>query len=55
VNGVPNVKGTIMSYCHILGGCSASMVFHPTVEAYLDPIMTSKIGVCLMPLRRITR
>jgi hypothetical protein len=50
VNGVPNVKGTIMSYCHILGGCSASMVFHPTVEAYLDPIMTSKIGVCLMPL-----
>jgi hypothetical protein len=50
VNGVPNVKGTIMSYCHVLGGCSASMVFHPTVEAYIDPIMTSKIGICLMPL-----
>jgi len=29
INGVANVRGTLMSYCHLLSGCSSSSVFHP--------------------------
>ncbi len=32
-NGVPNVRGTLMSYCHITSGCSASLVWHPSSVA----------------------
>jgi len=50
INGVPNVRGTIMSYCHLLGGCDQSAVFHPTVEALIDTRTTANIGVCIFPL-----
>jgi hypothetical protein len=50
INGVPNVRGTIMSYCHLLSGCSSSSVFHPTVEALIDTRTTANIGVCIFPL-----
>lgn len=39
MNGVANVKGTVMSYCHAgasacsAGGCTSSEVFHPTTVA----------------------
>lgn len=40
INGVPSVTGTIMSYCHMLGGCSSSLVFHPsTVSRYVGPAL----------------
>jgi hypothetical protein len=42
INGVANVTGTIMSYCHLLGGCSTSLVFHPsTVSRYVGPALDS--------------
>lgn len=50
INGVPNVRGTLMSYCHLLGGCTRSAVFHPTVEALIDTRTTANIGVCIFPL-----
>jgi hypothetical protein len=35
--GVTNVRGTMMSYCHLLGGCSVSYVFHPrTMSEYFN-------------------
>ncbi len=50
INGIPNVTGTLMSYCHILGGCSLTQVFHPqTVNAYIGPALSSKVGVCVFP------
>ena len=40
INGVTNVKGTIMGYCHLLSGCSSSLVFHPsTVSRYVGPAL----------------
>ncbi|HTG34648.1 MAG TPA: hypothetical protein VLB76_17145 [Thermoanaerobaculia bacterium] len=33
INGVTNVKGTVMSYCH-LTGCGSTAVFHPHREPY---------------------
>jgi hypothetical protein len=51
--GVPNVLGTLMSYCHLLGGCSSSLVFHPTTVGYLGPIVLSHstgAGACILPL-----
>ena len=50
INGVANVRGTLMSYCHLLSGCSASAVFHPRTVALLDPIVASKVGVCVFPV-----
>jgi hypothetical protein len=36
INGVGGVTGTIMGYCHMLGGCSSSLVFHPsTISRYI--------------------
>jgi hypothetical protein len=49
INGVANVRGTLMSYCHLLSDCSASAVFHPRTVAILDPIVASKVGVCVFP------
>lgn len=35
-NGV-SARGTLMSYCHVLGGCSKADVFHPeSLSRYLD-------------------
>ena len=47
MSGVANVRGTLMSYCHTLGGCSAASVFHPRTVDLLDPIVASKVGVCV--------
>ena len=48
IGGIPNVKGTWMSYCHILGGgCTSSNVFHPTTVTLLNGIVNTKIGNCI--------
>jgi hypothetical protein len=42
INGVANVTGTIMSYCHLsgIGGCGSSLVFHPlTISRYVGPAL----------------
>jgi metallopeptidase family M12-like protein/IPT/TIG domain-containing protein len=51
-SGIANVTGTLMSYCHLLGGCSSSLVFHPTSVNYLDDIILSHTtggGACIIP------
>jgi hypothetical protein len=47
INGVGNVQGTIMSYCHLLGGCSSAMVFHPRTVALINPIVAG--ASCIAP------
>jgi hypothetical protein len=49
INGVTNVTGTIMSYCHLLGGCTSSFVFHPsTVSRYVGPALdTGAASACI--------
>ncbi len=47
VNGIPNVLGTMMGYCHLLNGCTTSMVFHPRVVAVILPNVTAALGVCM--------
>jgi len=47
INGVANVRGTLMSYCHVLSGCSSSTVFHPRTVALLAPIVDAKTGACI--------
>jgi uncharacterized repeat protein (TIGR01451 family) len=51
INGgaVSNVKGTLMSYCHLLAGCSASPVFHPLTVDVIAPIVDGKVGSCVFP------
>ncbi|HYU31850.1 MAG TPA: M12 family metallo-peptidase [Thermoanaerobaculia bacterium] len=51
INGVTNVTGTLMSYCHLggLAGCTTSNVFHPGSVSLLQPIIQSKLNVCLFP------
>jgi hypothetical protein len=50
INGVSNVTGTIMSYCHLLSGCSSSMVFHPRTVDLVSPNIVSSVGTCIFPL-----
>lgn len=33
INGVTNVTGTLMSYCHMRGDCDSALVFHPSSVA----------------------
>jgi Metallo-peptidase family M12/IPT/TIG domain len=47
VNGVPNVYGTIMGYCHLLSGCQTDMVFHPRTVAVINPHISGALGVCM--------
>ncbi|HYN22519.1 MAG TPA: M57 family metalloprotease, partial [Thermoanaerobaculia bacterium] len=51
INGVPNVTGTLMSYCHLSGisGCTSSKVFHPNSIALLNPKIDAKVGACIFP------
>jgi len=49
ISGIANVRGTLMSYCHMLSGCGLTNVFHPRTMDLLDPIVASKVGVCIMP------
>jgi uncharacterized repeat protein (TIGR01451 family) len=51
INGGPvtNVTGTLMSYCHLLAGCSAAAVFHPQTVDVIGPLVDGKVGVCIFP------
>jgi hypothetical protein len=42
INGMTNVTGTLMSYCHVSGisGCTSSLVFHPlTISRYVGAVL----------------
>ena len=49
INGVSNVRGTLMSYCHLLGGCSAANVFHSRSVDLLTPKIAARVGQCVFP------
>ncbi len=49
INGVTNVKGTLMSYCHLLGGCAAANVFHSRSVDLITNYIVPRIGVCVFP------
>ena len=49
INGVANVRGTLMSYCHLLGGCAAANVFHPVTVDRITAAIVPKINVCIFP------
>jgi hypothetical protein len=59
INGapVPNVQGTIMSWCdrpHALGdstpwNCPVTNVFHPASVAIIQPVIDAAVGVCIVP------
>ena len=42
--------GTVMSYCHSLGGCDADSEFHPTVQAHLENLLAAELTAgCILP------
>jgi hypothetical protein len=42
INGVTNVTGTLMGYCHLLSGCNTALVFHPrTMSEYFNSHITA--------------
>jgi len=43
------VRGTLMSYCHTLSGCTASPIFHPQSVDVIAPIVDARVGVCVFP------
>lgn len=44
INGVTNVRGTLMSYCHITpAGCTSSEVFHPRNVIDLDAVADANV------------
>lgn len=47
VNGVPNVRGTLMSYCHLNGisGCTSSEVFAAAHRAFLTPRVANNVSL----------
>jgi hypothetical protein len=51
VNGgsVSGVTGTLMSYCHLLSGCSASKIFHPESVNVIAPLVQNSVGFCVFP------
>jgi len=52
-NGAPvtNVRGTLMSYCHLLGGCSVTNVFHPqSISLAVGPDIDAAVGQCIFPI-----
>jgi hypothetical protein len=48
-SGLSNVRGTLMSYCHLLGGCSITRVFHPRTVDVIAPIVQNRVGTCIFP------
>lgn len=48
-SGLPNITGTVMSYCH-LTGCGSFEVFHPRTTDLLDPLIQNRVGQCIFPL-----
>jgi hypothetical protein len=50
-NGAPvtNVRGTIMSYCHLIG-CAVTNVFHPqSISIAIGPEIDFAVGQCIFP------
>lgn len=47
VNGVSNVRGTLMSYCHLngIGGCTSSQVFATAHRTLLTPRVTNNVNL----------
>jgi hypothetical protein len=43
----PAGGGTLMSYCHLLGGCSASLQFHPTQITQLGSLIAANTPSCI--------
>jgi hypothetical protein len=57
INGVTNVEGTLMSYCHTIqpfGSCHAANVFHPRTVDLINAVIALRIGDCVFPLPLIT-
>jgi len=53
LNGAPvtNVRGTIMSYCHLVSGCGVTNVFHPsTLSVAIGPDLDAAVGQCVFPV-----
>ncbi|MBK8283463.1 MAG: hypothetical protein IPK97_00525 [Ahniella sp.] len=51
VNGVANVRGTLMSYCHLLGGCAATNVLADTHRTRLGTVKTGNVqSLCFPPI-----
>ena len=46
---VTNVRGTLMSYCHLLGGCGVTNVFHPETVNVFSSRVDAAIGNCIFP------
>jgi hypothetical protein len=49
INGLTNVTGTVMSYCH-LTGCGTTAVFHPRTVTLIAPNIAARAGLCIFPL-----
>ncbi|AVP95835.1 hypothetical protein C7S18_00850 [Ahniella affigens] len=50
VNGVTNVRGTLMSYCHLLNGCAASNVFADIHRTNLTIVKNNNVTSGCFPL-----
>jgi hypothetical protein len=47
---ITNVRGTIMSYCHQLGGCGVTpLVFHPQTVNVFSSRVDAAVGNCIFP------
>jgi hypothetical protein len=46
ISGVTNVKGTVMSYCH-LTGCGSTAAFHPRTVDLIPPKLQARVGPCI--------
>jgi hypothetical protein len=52
-NGAPvnNVRGTLMSYCHLLGGCGVTNIFHPqSISLEVGPEVDAAVNQCIFPV-----
>ncbi len=52
VNGatITNVRGTLISNCHLLGGCGVTSVIHPETVNVFSPRIDAAVGTCIFPL-----
>jgi hypothetical protein len=54
INSVPNVEGTLMSYCHVgapngVSNCTSSLVFHPRTVTLVQPAIQAAVNICIFP------
>jgi branched-subunit amino acid transport protein len=52
-NGAPinNVRGTLMSYCHLLAGCAVTNVFHPlSISLEVGPDIDAAVNQCIFTI-----